>query len=262
MRLTTCSPDDLLDRTGHDPLIRTHLTKEYATRAWCADDAVAALGLDAEERVRVLLGLGDPASAGELTGAVAGELGAAGRLPPSVTVPRGAMAHLPAELRPARFDDWDWRHIAAPPPAQRAEDRVCWLPTEADEEIKALLTIGNPTSSAQPGDAKVRRWAGVRAPDGGLVACLADTTRVAGIGHISGIATDPRARGQGLGTAITAWAARRMFAEEAELVTLGMYADNTVARHMYDRLGFSDDHRMSSGRFPAGSGPPGTRRTV
>ena len=60
-----------------------------------------------------------------------------------------------------------------------------------------------------------------------------DTTTVAGVGHISAIAVHADARGRGLGPSITAWAMRRLFAEGRDVVTLGVYSDNTVGRRMY-----------------------------
>ena len=42
-------------------------------------------------------------------------------------------------------------------------------------------------------------------------------------------------------------------AEGHEVVTLGMYSDNPVARRVYERLGFRCDHRFSSRALvPAG----------
>ena len=77
------------------------------------------------------------------------------------------------------------------------------------------------------------RWVGVR--DGGrLVACAADTSAVAGVGHLSSIAVHPDGRGRGLGRAVTAALVRRLFDDGCDLVTLGMYADNDAGRAMYD----------------------------
>ncbi len=69
-----------------------------------------------------------------------------------------------------------------------------------------------------------------------------------GVGHLSSIATAPSHRQQGLGAAITGWVTRQMLdVEKCDMVTLGMYADNTAGRALYDRLGFADDHRFTSG---------------
>lgn len=109
----------------------------------------------------------------------------------------------------------------------------------------------------------MRRWAGIQDDDllagiregrllgriegGRLLACLADTTSVPGVGHLSAIAVHPDARGRGLGRSITAWAMRELFAEGNDVVTLGVYADNTTAMRLYDRLGFTVDVPLTSG---------------
>jgi len=166
-------------------------------------------------------------------------------LPPGqrLTVPRGTPAHLPAWVS-MEMTDWDLRWIEAPPPAQRGEDAVEDLADDA--EVAALLTVSNPTASALPGDPAVRRWVGLR--DGqSLIACAADTSASTGVGHLSSIAVHPAARGRGLGAVITAALTRQLFEDGCDIVTLGMYADNTYGRAMYDELGFADDHRFTSG---------------
>lgn len=243
MRVQRCGADELLGYASGDAMVRAFAPG--AARAWRGDGAVAMVAVDAELRIPVLLGVGADAAVAEVVAFAARD----GDMPGEVTVPRGGVALLPSWLRPERVDKWEWRALGAPPPQQPGEERVAWLTEDDHADVKALLTAANPGSSVWPGDAAARRWAGVR-DEHGLRACLADTSRTPAIGHVSGIATAPDARGLGYGTAITAWAARRLFAEGAELVTLGVYADNTAAGRLYDRLGFSDDHRMGSGRPP------------
>lgn len=201
--------------------------------AWRHGDTVAFVGLDAEIRVRVLVALGPPDEAAELIQAVRGEL------PPTIEVsaPRGAPL---AFVEPV---NWNFRATSEPPPPQAAESGVSWVDDEVS--VRDLLKLTSPGSSAWPGDPKVRRWAGVR--NGSLLACLADTTSIAGVGHLSAIATHPDARGQGLGSAVTAWATRRLLAEDCDIVTLGVYAENAVAARLYDRLGFTLDQPFTSG---------------
>ncbi|MDP9436340.1 MAG: GNAT family N-acetyltransferase, partial [Actinomycetota bacterium] len=91
-------------------------------------------------------------------------------------------------------------------------------------------------------------WVGVRdRATGGLLAVAADTSGATGVGHLSSIAVHPAARGRRLGTAVTAGLTRRLFDGGADLVTLGMYADNTAGRALYDGLGWRDEHRFTSG---------------
>jgi ribosomal protein S18 acetylase RimI-like enzyme len=239
MALTTLgSAAEVLVATGHDPFARGLLHRPDV-HGWLAGRAVAWLATDPERRVSYLSALGPPVEVGSLLGDLLGEL------PPRqrVTVPRGTPRHLPAW---AAVDgtDWDFRWLAAPPPPQPGEERV--VEVTDDGAVRALLAESSPTASAQPGDPAVRRWVGVH--DGGdLVACAADTSASTGVGHLSSIAVHPKARGQRLGAAVTAALARRLFDDGCDIVTLGMYADNTYGRAMYDGLGFADTHPFTSG---------------
>lgn len=229
-----CSIDDVLGLTGHDPYVRsTRGTGRGPAWRSVSGRAVAFTGYDAEDRVRVLIALGPPEETPGLLLAVQRE------------VPEGTPMVVPRDvpLALSRPVDWNFRATYAAPPPQPAESEVDWY-DDADA-VRDLLTTASPHSSAWPGDAEVRRWAGVRM-DGRLVACLADTSAVDGVGHISAIAVHPEARGHALGPSITAWATRRMFAEGCDVVTLGVYADNAVAMRMYDRLGFTVDHALTS----------------
>ncbi|MDP9397857.1 MAG: GNAT family N-acetyltransferase, partial [Actinomycetota bacterium] len=193
-----------------------------------------------------LAAIGDEHDAAGLVSTVVGQLPG----PSTLTVPRAAVALLPPHLRPRRSDDWDWFWTAAPSPLQPGEDRVRWLEPspEVEEELRALLTSSSPRYSAEPGAADVLRWAGIRDDAGALVACAAHLEHVPGVPHLASIASRVDARRRGLGRAVTAWITRRLV-EEAGIVTLGMYADNDVARAMYGRLGYREEHRFTSGRL-------------
>ena len=232
------SAAEVLVATGHDPFARGSLRRPMA-RGRLAGPPVAWMGVDAEERTSYLSALGPPADVGALIGALTDEV------PPNqrMTLPRGTPAHLPAWMS-IDGTDWDFRWLAAPPPVQPGEDAVA--PVDDDAAVATLLAESSPTASALPGDSGIRRWFGIRL-DGALVACAADTSGATGVGHLSSIAVHPSARGRGLGRAITAGLARRMFDEGCDMVTLGMYADNAYGRAMYDALGFADDHRFTSG---------------
>ncbi|WP_329261805.1 GNAT family N-acetyltransferase [Actinoallomurus sp. NBC_01490] len=230
-----CSIPELLDLTGHDPLIRgTRGAGRGPAWRGAGGRAVAFTGYDVEGRIRSLVALGPPDETAELVAAVHGELPEGIR----VIVPRGTPLPL------SRPSDWNFRAAYGTPPPQPAEAAVGWCDDE--DAVTELLTLVSPGTSAWPGDPKVRRWAGVRR-DGRLLACLADTTAADGVGHVSAIAVHPEARGRGLGPSITAWAMRRMFAAGCDVVTLGVYADNAVGLRMYDRLGFTVDRALTTG---------------
>jgi ribosomal protein S18 acetylase RimI-like enzyme len=112
----------------------------------------------------------------------------------------------------------------------------------------ALLAEANPDADALPGDGRVVRWLGIPGGDGALLACAADTSAVAGVGHLSSIAVHPSARGRGLGRAVTAGVVRLMAEEGCDVVTLGVYAVNAPGTALYDALG-AGRHRFTSGRL-------------
>jgi ribosomal protein S18 acetylase RimI-like enzyme len=226
---------DVLTATGGDPLVRG-VRGGIRGPAWksAGGRAVAFTGYDAEDRIRSLVALGPREETAGLVLAVRHELPEGIR----VIVPRGTPLPL------SQPSDWHFRAAHEAPPPQPAEARAAWC--DDDEAITGLLRLVSPGTSAWPGDAKVRRWAGIR-EGGRLLACLADTTAAEGVGHLSAIAVHTQARGLGLGPSITAWAMRRLREEGCGVVTLGVYADNAVALRMYDRLGFTVDHALTSG---------------
>lgn len=230
-----CSMADVLSATGGDPLVRG-VRGGSRGPAWksAGGRAVAFTGYDAEDRIRSLVALGPHEETPDLVLGVRDELPEGIR----VIVPRGTPLPL------AQPSDWHFRAAYGAPPPQPAEAQAAWCDDE--EAITELLKLVSPGTSAWPGDARVRRWAGVR-ENGRLLACLADTTATRGVGHLSAIAVHTEARGRGLGPSITAWAMRRMREEGDDVVTLGVYADNPVALRMYDRLGFTVDHALTSG---------------
>lgn len=231
------SAAEVLLATDHDPFARRTL-RTSLVRGWVADGATAWLG-DRHAGQPYLSALGAPPAVGSLIEQLLPELSTGLRL----TVPRGTAAHLPAWVAMERTD-WDFRWLDAPPPPQPGEDRVELL--DDPTAVAALLAAASPTASTQPGDDGVRDWFGVQ-DDRRLAACAADTSWHDTGGHLSSIAVRRDARGRGLGSAVTAALTRRLLGAGAELVSLGMYADNVAGRALYDGLGFHDYHRFSSG---------------
>lgn len=72
----------------------------------------------------------------------------------------------------------------------------------------------------------------------GRPAAVARRTTFAGGSYLSSIGTDPAFRGRGLGRLVTALAAADALAAGSRWTYLGVFEDNTVARRLYERLGF------------------------
>lgn len=253
---------DVLSAAEDDIYVRSALPLTADVTAWRSGSGVAWFS-----RSRRRAGAGwltvvaDPqvvpalidAGVSDLPGAVTG-----------ATVPAAALPLLPTPVRPVEFDLWDWFSTTTPPPVQPGEDAVRWAEPGDNSAIEALLDSDSPRHSARPGEPEVRRWCLVReaAPGatGGreaaspqpnrLLVCAAHIEYVPAVPHLASIVTRSDHRGRGLGAAASAWLTRRILAEGAPLVTLGMYADNDVARRLYHRLGFTDSHHWASGRFP------------
>jgi ribosomal protein S18 acetylase RimI-like enzyme len=167
-----------------------------------------------------------------------------------VTVPAAALPRLPAALRPTEFNLWDWFFTTTAPSPQPGEDAVAWAGAHDEPDIVDLLDADSPRHSARPGDSDVLRWCVMRDVDGRLIACAALTEHVPGVAHLASIVTRRDQRGRGLGRAVTAWITRRLLEEGRPVVTLGMYADNDVARRLYLDLGYVRAEAFASGYLP------------
>lgn len=144
--------------------------------------------------------------------------------------------------------DWDWMWTAVPPPVWPGEHTVVELDETVDtDQILALYAVANPHAESQPGEGVTDVWLGIR-ERGELVAVGALHRTPAGYPHLTGIAVSPAARGRGYGATLSAALTRRALTM-AHMSTLGMYADNDVARAVYDRLGYQVAHAWSSRLF-------------
>jgi ribosomal protein S18 acetylase RimI-like enzyme len=70
-------------------------------------------------------------------------------------------------------------------------------------------------------------------------AAVARRTTFAGTSYLSSIGTHPTFRGRGLGRLVTSLAAADAVAEGSRWTYLGVFEENTVARTMYESLGFA-----------------------
>lgn len=175
-----------------------------------------------------------------------------------VTIERHAFVLVAAQLNAAGLvlgdgGDWDWMWTSHPPAAQRRERDVVELDEIGDvRAIRALYSIANPLAESQPGEGISQVWLGVR--DGPHLAAVGALQLThAGYPHLTGIAVAPTARGEGLGIALSAALTRRAL-QMSSMSTLGMYADNNVARAIYTRLGYRAAREWSSRPFASGRG--------
>jgi ribosomal protein S18 acetylase RimI-like enzyme len=219
------------------------------------DDAVLLL-LGGAERPDVF-GLGDPAAVERL---VAGSgIGPARWM----NLPRGCRPAptVLAGLGLVPFSTWDWLSTVTEPPVVAGEERVRRLDPSADADaIRACLRDANPETSADPAHPDELGWWGVHA-DGRLAGVVGATARGAeGDGsswHVHGLGVLPSLRRTGAGTALTAAVTRAAFGGGASWVSLGMYAQNEVARRIYRRLGFGTDMELRSFSPAGAQRPPG-----
>lgn len=219
---------------GH-PVARWQHSQDGFERAWAIGGAV---GWTVTGRFgHVLVTVGAAAEAGRLATAVLDD----GPPVDRIVVPVAALPHIARPLDGGESWDWFWLWTERPPAERPGEASVGRLDTTdpaVAADLDQLLRVSSPRTSARPDDPTVRTWFGARDDDGVLVACASEHEQVPSVWHLRAIATHPDHRGRGLGADITAAVTRAGLAAGAEAVTLGMSADNTVARRLYERLGF------------------------
>lgn len=186
-----------------------------------------------------IVALGDPAAALDFIVELAGPADG----PVRISVPRVDHAAIFARFAAERIDDWEQRWSQADPPPESGEPVVVALRDDEFPQIEAVLRAALPTAHTRPGDDYVRQWYGVRdAQD--VIAVAADCSAY-GVGRINAIAVRPDFQGKGFGGALTAQVTRRLRAEHGT-VQLGVMDDNVGAQRLYQRLGYTRVHRMTS----------------
>ncbi|MEU9116829.1 GNAT family N-acetyltransferase [Streptomyces sp. NPDC048483] len=235
-----------LERQAGSALLRFGAARQRPAGriGWSGDGAAAWL----DEARGHVWSVGEPAAAAGLV------LRAAHELPGHVrefTGPRGTDALAGRHLPVTGAVEWVFRWTMEEPPVQRAEERVVALEESHHEELLAFLTAHSPAHSTGPGSFGVSLWAGIRDPDGRLVACGAmSSLRDSGAPLMASVATDAGLRGQGLGAALTAWLTRYAVRRHG-YCTLWQLADNTPAERLYTRLGYRNEDPCVAARIAA-----------
>lgn len=108
-----------------------------------------------------------------------------------------------------------------------------------EEERRVGVTGETLASLADP------RFTHYLVSDHGAPVAAARRATFEGISYLSSIGVVPAARGLGLGACITAIAMTDAIEAGSEWLHLGVFADNLVAKRLYERLGFIDASRPS-----------------
>lgn len=144
----------------------------------------------------------------------------------------GVCALVP-ELTPSRPFGWmsTTREPSDRPVSARAAD------AGELEAINQVLDESLPDSLARPdGPGVIRWWVGT--DDLGVAACAAEAWPAPDVGLLAGVATSVRARGRGLGRAVTA-AGLTALVREHGTAALMVDGANTAARALYESLGMT-----------------------
>lgn len=167
-----------------------------------------------------------------------------------LSVPRGTI-HIVADRLDlgSRGGEWDWLWTRAVPAVQPLEDAVRPLEPSARSEVTRLLERHSPRTHGQAFARPGQLWVGVRGPGGALVAVGCSEPSQGGTPSLAGIAVRADRRGEGWGAAVTAHLTRRAVLGSSGACTLGMFADNDVARRLYHRLGFTTGAQWTSRWF-------------
>jgi len=165
----------------------------------------------------------------------------------SGSLPWAAVESLARDVAVDEVSRWDfrWTDEAPPPVSPKVPGPApAWLDPTERAEVQRLLDAAFPTAALQVADPEVRRWAGVRDAEGALVACAADASTAPTLGFITSIGCAEKARGQGYGAAVTAFATAELVRERGR-AGLWAYHSNRGAARVYDWLGYRDDHWMA-----------------
>lgn len=167
----------------------------------------------------------------------------------SLSIDRHWYPVLAEEIQVFAGGDWDWMWTRDEPPALPGETDLRILDDATDADlINTFSAEHNQRVWSPAGEGKVVHWLGLFDEHDRLVAVGGSELEDSGFPHLVGIVSHSEQRGRGLGrlisTALTRWAL-----VECGVSTLGVYADNDPARHLYDRLGYRLAHAWASRRL-------------
>ncbi len=237
---TLHSYDELLAASGGDPFVRHEVPATFRGPGLAVPGAVGFVRQNPLGR-RSMTCLGDTDAIDRLLAAVR-EAGRFAELEvSSVSLPAASVTLLHRHFTVGDGGDWEWMWTTTAPPVMPGEAGLVALTARDLPDVQDLLEVGNPTTHARPGEHGDEAWVGVRDDAGRLVACAVQERNGAGRPHLAGITVHPSHRGRGLGLAMTAHLTRLAVGLDG-VCTLGMFADNDVARRLYHGLGYVTAH--------------------
>ncbi|GAA5158054.1 GNAT family N-acetyltransferase [Ornithinimicrobium tianjinense] len=232
--------DELLARSGHDPMVRWTTGPEVlavaSDQGWAYVDPWRPSG-----HWGGLAEVGPGAAAGAEDGALAALLELAEVRSVGVewfsTAPHRPLA-TPTGHRITGSGRWTFMVTTRAEGLPAAPEGLVELDDAEDtQQIGDFGRSHNPDFEGHPGRGLASLWLGVR-DRGGLAAVGALHTLATGAPHLAGIVVRPDLRGRGVGAGLTAELTRRAVARHG-VATLGVYTANAVAVRLYERLGYA-----------------------
>lgn len=136
---------------------------------------------------------------------------------------------LPGFIRGEKFQIWE----ALTSPGESSLELL-----DNDHEINTIIDEHAPGSSVRPGEKEVVFWAGLRSPEGELMACAVVVQWSSGFHVLSSVATKKEYRRRGLATQLSSEILFEANSRGISTLGLGVRADNFAAQRAYEKAGF------------------------
>lgn len=242
-------PDQLLAHWRHHPVLRAEFPQAELLEVFStpSQDAVALILDDSGGggAHRELLALGEPQVVANLLTQTAEQFAGG-------SVPRGTMELLTAAQRSrltgepgVELAGWDFLYsdssLQVPPDAPMRRIEVAAPSGELAAEVREFLAVAYPRAFTDPGDHRIFQWWIIRDSAGSMAGVIGALQQFPGAPvMLCSLGVDPKSRGEKLGSALMVRAVNdglQRPQRDQPIVGLGVYADNSKARSLYEHLG-------------------------